>query len=234
MKKGLKIIASIVIGLLLIYVVYRNINLRKIPSVDLIKDEQTSSLYHRVLPNTTNGEWINYYYSSNSLTTGEIPKQMKYNIAYKNTNTSDNKIAEEKLKAAYERVFGPNTYKTVESFTGGCNTYTYDINTTSYNKTTSENCKTSNIYILSKIIDAKMTKDTMEITVTIAYLDKIKKIVYKECNKDLSVCNNILEEAFNEFDEANLDQKKYNLSKYKFTYKILEDEYYFESVKKIK
>lgn len=234
MRKGLKIITSIGIAILLIYITYRNINLRKIPSVDLIKDEQTSSLYRRILPNTIKGEWINYYYSNSSLTIKEIPKQMKYNIAYKNTNTSDNKIAEEKLKTAYERIFGPNTYEMTETFTGGCNTYTYDINTKSYNKTTTETCKTPSIYILSKIIDAKMTKDTMEITVTIAYLDKIKKIVYKDCNKDLSVCNNILEEKFSEFDEANLDQKKYNLSKYKFIYKMLNDEYYFESVKKIK
>ncbi len=234
MKKGLKIIISIIIIILLVYIGYRNINLRKIASTNLIKDEQTSSLYHRILPNTVKGEWINCYYSNKSLTTEEIPKEIKYNIAYKNTNSSDNKIAEEKMKNSYERIFGANTYQAVENFIGGCNTYTYDKNTRSYNKTTNEICKPSNIYILSKIVDANMTEDTMEITVVIAYLDKIKKIVYNNCNKDLSICSDILESSFNEFDEANLDPKKYNLSKYKFTYKMVNDEYYFKSVKKAK
>lgn len=234
MQKVFKIITSIVIFLFLIYVGYRNINLRKVSSTNLIKDEQTSSLYHRILPNTVKEEWTNYYYSRNSLTIEEIPKEIKYNIAYKNTNISDNKIAEEKMKNSYERIFGQNTYQPVESFIGGCNTYTYDQNTRSYNNTTKEACKPSNIYILSKIVDAKTKEDIMEITIAIAYLDKIKKMVYKECNKDMSKCSNILEKSFTEFDEANLDPKKYDLSKYKFTYELINDEYYFNSVKKIK
>lgn len=234
MQKVLKGIFSFVILIFLIYVGYRNINLRKIPSVDLVKDEQTAKLYNKVLPNSMNGFWNNYYYSHQTLKSEDVPDEIKFNAAYKSVNTSNNMIKEETLKNSYERIFGINTYKRVESFVGGCNTYNYDLSTAGYVKTTSKVCQPLNISILSKIVDAKEEKDNLEIDVVIAYIDRTNKIVYQECSDDLSTCSNIIEKEIAEFDEANLDTKKYDLLKYKFTFKIVNDEYYFDSVRKLK
>ena len=234
MQKVLKGIVSVIILFFGVYVIYRNLNLRKIPSVDLIKDEQTSSLYHRMLPNTANKEWLNYYYSHRSLTKDEVDEDLKYNIAYKNTGASESTLKEEKLRTSFEKVFGPNTYKRVDSFIGGCNTYRYDSKVKSYIKMTSEVCKMSDIYILSKIIDAKIVKEKMEITVAIAYMDKTQKIIYRDCNKRMDQCSSILKQNVVAYDEANLDAKKDKLQTYKFIYTSIHDEYYFESVKKLK
>lgn len=234
MRKVLKVIGTIILVCFLIYVFYRNINLRTIPSVDLIKDESTSSLYHSILPNTSNSSWTNYYYNNASLTVNDIPEELKYNIAYKNTGTAESVIKEEVIKKAYEKVFGTNTYKAVESFIGGCNTYKYDEKSLSYVKITNDICKTPNIYILSKIVDADLTDTKMDITVVIAYIDKAKKIVYQNCNDDMTTCNNTLVKSFIDFDEASLDEEKYNLQKYKFTFTTTNNKYYFSSVKKIK
>lgn len=234
MKKGLKIIGTIIFIILLSYIIYRNINLQTIPSVDLIKDEATSSLYHGVLPNTSNSTWTNYYYSHSSLTSKELPEEIKYNIAYKNSGTAMSFIDEKNIKESYEKIFGPNTYQGIDQFSDGCNTYTYDSISSRYMKITTNSCTPSNMYILSKIVDAKYVKDKMEITVVIAYLDQTKKIVYKDCNEDMTSCKNKLVENFENFDEADLEKEKEELHKYQFTFFNEQDEYYFESVKKIK
>lgn len=234
MKKVFKVIFTIIFICLLIYVVYRNINLRTIPSSDLIKDEATSRLYYNLLPNTGNGEYTNYYFSHNKVDVEDIPSAMKYNIAYKNTGSGESILKEEIIKKEYEEVFGPDSYKSVKSFVGGCNTYTYDDVTLIYKKATSEVCKANNISILSKIVDASISGNNMDIEVAIAYIDNNKKMVYKSCNDDLTSCSNVLKKNFTEFDEADLDVEEYDLHKFKFTYQLNNEEYYFKSVSKVK
>ncbi len=234
MKKIFKIVYTILIIILIFYIAYRNINLRKIPSVDLIKDEKTFSLYNSILPNTSNKNWTNYYYSNDYLNSENIPKEMKYNIAFKNMSTGAESISEKELKKSYEKIFGINTYNKVEYFIGGCNKYFYNNKNKTYEKLNSKNCPKNNISILSKIVDAKLTDENFTITVVIVYLDNNKKIVYKSCDKDMNKCNNVLLNNFEVFDEDNIDTKKYDLNKYNFTFKIIDDEYYFSSVKKVK
>ena len=233
MKKVFKAILTIIFIGLVIYVIYRNIALRKIPSENLIKDEATSSLYHDILPNSSNTIWANYYFSHDNVSQKDIPTDMTYNIAFKKIGSSEKQISSDKFKESYEALFGPNTYKPVSTFTGGCNTYTYDDNTKIYSKTTNIPCPSTKVYILSKIVDAEYTDKNMEITVVIAYIDNETKTVYKECNEDMSSCSSVIKNNFTEFDEANLEQVKDKLHKYKFTYNNINDEYYFSSVRKI-
>ena len=65
-------------------------------------------------------------------------------------------------------------------------------------------------------------------------MDKTKKTIYRECNKGMDQCNSILKQNVISYDEANLDARKDKLQTYKFTYTSIHDEYYFESVKKLK
>ena len=74
----------------------------------------------------------------------------------------------------------------------------------------------------------------MEIVVVIAYLDGKNKVVYKDCNEDMTSCSNIVKDKFSAFDESDLDLIKNNLHKYKFIYKEIDQEYYFSETRKLK
>lgn len=234
MKRILRIIIYVLLIAFFSYTIYRNLKLHVIPSVDLIKDEATTTLYQRMIPTTSNLVWKNFYYSHDSVTLKDIPEAMRYNIAYKNTSTSSSNIAEDDLKKGYEKVFGPNTYKRVDSFMGGCNSYTFDEKEKTYNSTKRTVCQNTDISILSRIVDANANKNKMDITVVIVYIDEAKKEVYKNCNEDMSKCSNIIKKNIVDFDEKDIDVTDKTLKKYKFTYNKIDDEYYFDSIKKIK
>ncbi len=234
MKQKIKMFIYVVVILFLVYTLYRNMKLHVVPSVDLIKDEATATLYSKILPNTDNLVWRNYYYSHDSLTASEIPEAMRFNIAYRNTGSSMPEIKEEKIKKAYENVFGKNSYKKVNSFIGGCNTYIYDNDTKQYISNKRETCTDKGISVLSKIVDAKMSDKTQELTVVIAYIDNNKKQVYYNCNKDMTSCNGIIKKNVTDFDEDSIDNNDKKLNRYIFTYNSDNGEYYFNSVRKIK
>ncbi len=234
MDRAIKIVGSILLAVFISYVVYRNIMLRFIPSSDLVKDEETKAMYHRTLPNTTNTLWKNLYFSNDNVKVSDIPNGMKYNIAYKNTGSGASKIENEELKKAYEKTFGPGTYKETNSFIGGCSTYTYNNSTNEYIVVQRKTCEELDTTILSKIVDVKMKKDTMEIDVVIAYLDGKNKKVYKDCNDDMTSCSNIIKDNFSAFDESDLELIKNSLHKYKFIYKEIDQEYYFSETRKLK
>lgn len=234
MKKVFKVMYTIVIIILVGYIIYRNIRLGTIPSVDLIKDEQTISLYNRLLPNTDNKTWLNYYYSKDEIKVSDIPEDMKYNLAFRSMGTGESVILEEKFKVAYEKIFGKNSYKSTANLYGGCNTYTYNASKNTYEKTNSKFCEDKEISILSRIIDAKQSNEEMTITVVIAYINNNKKQVFKTCNSEMTSCSDVIASNFDKFDEDDLDYKKHKLSKYTFTFDIKEDGYYFSHMQKNK
>ncbi len=236
MSRIFKAIGSVILLVLIIYVAYRNIMLHFIPSVDLIKDESTSTLYNSIIPNTNNKEWINYYYSHDSVSSDNIPEEMKFNIAFKNMHTASSVVKEKDIEGIYNKVFGPNTYKKIDSFSGTCSDYVYNSLNSEYieNKSQVNDCKSSNISILSKIVDAKISNNKEEITVVIAYMNSDSKTIYKDCDSNLASCNNVLKSNYTDFDESNLEEYKNTLHKYKFTFIANNDEYYFKEVKKLK
>ena len=234
MKRIIRIIIYVLLITFFSYTMYRNLRLHVIPSVDLIKDEATATLYQRLIPTTSNLVWKNFYYSHDDIKQKDIPEAMRYNIAYKNTTTSSSNITEDALKNGYEKVFGPNTYKKVDSFIGGCNSYTYDESEKVYKSTKRTVCQNTDISVLSRIVDASASKTKMDITVVVVYINETKKEVYKYCNEDMSKCSGIIKKDIIDFDERNIDITDKSLKKYRFTYKKIDDEYYFDSIKKIK
>lgn len=234
MKNILKIIGSVVLIIFLIYFVYRNINLWHVPKSDLVKNEATSKLYRKVIPNTDNISWMTYYYTNKDVKVNDIPEGMKYNIAFKNTGTGMNEVDEETLKKAYEDVYGEGSYKPVESFYGGCTKYYYDKINKMYKAKERNTCKSINTTIISKITDAEEKNNKFNLTVEIAYLDGNTRTVYKDCDSSLTSCTNIIEKNAVTFAEENLDEKNYNLHKYKFYYEGKNNNYYFVESKKIK
>lgn len=233
----MKVVKGVFSAILLIfigYVIYRNINLRVVPSVNLVKDEATQAMYSRILPVTSNGSWKNYYYSHDSVSLSELPQDMLYNIAYKNIGVSDSVIKESVLKEAYEKIFGVGTYSSTNSFYGGCNTYTYDAVNKTYNRTNTQKCLDDVVTILSRIVDAKDNGNLMSIDVVIAYINRGEGKVYKRCDASMDSCSDVLSSSITNFDEADLDLDKYDLQRYQFTFKNKNDEYYFDSVKRIK
>lgn len=234
MKKLFKSIFTIIVLIFIGYVIYRNIILGTIPSIDLIKDEKTMSMYNNIMPNTSNNIWKNLYFTEDSLSVKNIPVEMKYNIAFKNMGTGESTISEDRIKKAYEKLFGEKSYLNVSSFQGGCNTYKYINTRKTYEKNQNTKCEPGKISILSKIIDAKQKDNSMDITVIIAYIDKEKRKVYKSCNNDMSKCSNVIKSNVDNFDEADLEKFKKKLNRYVFTYNLSKEEYYFDSVRKSK
>lgn len=234
MKSMFKTIFTLVIITFIGYVVYRNMLLSTIPSVGLIKDEKTMSMYNNIMPNTSNNNWKNLYFSEKSVTVKNIPVEMKYNIAFKNLGTGESSISEDRIKKSYEKLFGNGSYQRIASFQGGCNTYNYINSRKTYEKNQNIRCENTGMSILSRIVDAKQKDDYMSIDVVIAYINKEEKIVYKNCNMNMSKCTDILEKDFTNFDEANLLSIKNKLNRYTFVYKLINEEYYFDSVKKTK
>lgn len=232
MKNVFKAIFTLVIIIFIGYVIYRNMLLSTIPSVDLIKDEKTMSMYNNIMPNTSNNKWKNLYFSEKSVTVKNVPVEMKYNITFKNLGTGESSVSEERVKKSYEKLFGNGSYQRISSFQGGCNTYNYVSARKTYEKNQNIRCENTGMSILSRIVDAKQKDDYMTIDVVIAYIDKEKKIVYKNCNMDMSSCTDILEKNFTNFDESNLLSIKRKVNRYTFTYKLINEEYYFDSVKK--
>lgn len=233
MKNILKIIFTCIVFIFIGYVIYRNVELRHVPTSDLIRNEDTSKLYRSIMPNTDNPKWITYYYN-NDTSINTIPLDMKYNIAFKATGTGLSTIDEKTFKEAYESIFGKNSYIPVNSFIGGCSVYYYDSINELYKYKEKGLCKDVNISILSRIIDANEKDDAFDLTVEIAYLDNKNKKVYRNCDTNLSNCSGVIKENFSDFDESNLAEKDYNLHKFKFYYTSKNGKYYFDHNEKIK
>lgn len=233
MKNILKIIFTILVIIFMGYVIYRNVAMRHVPKTDLIKNEATSKLYRSIMPNTDNPKWITYFYN-NDATINTIPLDMKYNIAYKESGSSLSTIKEEDIKEVYDKIFGKGTYKTTNSFLGGCNTYYYNSLNKIYKYNDRTPCKNININILSKVVDAEEKDNSFNLTVEIVYIDNQNKVVYKECDSDLKNCKGIIKKNFDEFDEADLEENKYDLHEYKFYFINKDGIYIFDHNEKIK
>ena len=153
------------------------------------------------------------------------------------TNEQITELSEETLKNLYEKTFGPNTYKSVDSITDSmnCLTLTYDEIYQRYITKEEGGCGGSSTFsTYEKIIKVTKYNNRIEILSAVVYLDGMSQQMYKDYNKTTSlgallVNENITnnseerEKAYNKYIEENKDK----LEQYKYIYKLNEDGFYY-------
>ena len=148
-------------------------------------------------------------------------------------------IREEDVKLAYERVFGPDTYRRVEKIDLNCPVYTLDYNTNTY-KANSGCGGTTAFTVYEKIISAKKFSSRIEIT-SAAVFHQLGGLLYKDYNqKELlkELTNEEQANAFTFYDNVIIpfiNENKDNLQQYTYTFTLNEDGfYYYTGVEKTK
>lgn len=170
-------------------------------------------------------------YKTDGMTVEEMTLEYKFGIASNSLESSGKIIKEEDIKNAYEKVFGPNTYKAVSSFILGCAPYTYNDNDKTYT-TTDDGCGyPATLYdINEEIIFSYKYDDRIEIISAIVYTNKEDASLYK----DYSAYQKIEEYDVNTFNAKSYLTENYTkLTNYTYTFDLNKDGfYYLSSIKK--
>lgn len=145
-----------------------------------------------------------------------------------------NQIEEAKVKVAYEQIFGPNTYKTLNSFTllESCGSYTYDSSTKMYVNITEGCGGTTGFISHENIIKATQFKDRIEIIGAVVFYDKSSNTLYKDYLKKDAITKS--DHMMNKEElESYVNEHQAFLQQYTYTYRLNEDgSYYYSSVKR--
>lgn len=179
---------------------------------------------------------MDYSYKLNRAT---IDSQGDIFAFYQNA-TGGAEVSEELVKTAYEKLFGPNTYQTVQTLIIGCDEYSYDSTAKKY-IANSIGCGDITTWFepRERIITATKYNDRIEIVSAVVYIDKEENSLYKDYNKtekltDLST-SYIAEPKITEEINAYIKTNKDNLEQYTYTFKLNEDGfYYYSQVKRTK
>ncbi len=140
---------------------------------------------------------------------------------YSTENGYAEEIEEEKVKSAYEQVFGPNTYQQVKAFNLSCGDYTYDSTTKKYVNPQTGCGGTSPLFAQENIIQVLKYQDKIEITSAFVFQEgnTLYKDIYKK-DKIMDVEENINLTSY-------INQNKENLSQITYTFVLGEDGFYY-------
>lgn len=136
-------------------------------------------------------------------------------------------VMEEDVKDAYERLFGPNTYHSIESFTLGCMPMSYDSANGRYVATTYGCGGKTMIDLYEEIISIQKEEGTLSVTTAVGFLDTNTGKLYKDM--DLTVetpftaNTNYTEEEIRNY----INSYKDNLTQYTYTFEYGNDGFYY-------
>ena len=170
----------------------------------------------------------------------EMSEEYKFSIATNTTDTQmstftppteegySGEISEEDVKDAYERLFGPGTYRAINSFKLGCIPVTYDSANKRY-VTTIDGCGVaiSPISLQEEILSITKTEKELAVVTAVLFYDPTAGKLYKDSNltKDLGIEVNadLTEEDLKQYI---LDEKE-QLEQYTYTFDIATDGFYY-------
>lgn len=148
-----------------------------------------------------------------------IPADAAGNVGY---------VDEEKVKEAYERLFGPGTYHEINNFKLGCADMSYDIENKRY-VTKTDGCGISMTPITGyeEIISAQKDEDTLTIITTVAFHDASTGKLYKDMDltkeTPLTANTSLTEKEIREY----ILSYKEDLNQYTYTFDIGTDGFYY-------
>ncbi len=157
------------------------------------------------------------------------------------TLTDSNSIDANILESQYKNIVGNNTTYKNRTFQTQCSTFRYDSSLNVYNINTNSSCSTTkdeNYDYFDKIISAYKYSDRIEIITRVGYYEEEKELVsdgvYQSTGKIVVKKDMDTDQVIGTFTES-LDQVKKiidysKLSKYKYTFRLDNNKYYFYSV----
>lgn len=209
----------------------------KSKAVDLdIQNGKVVSLFNNVHYNYGLGP-DQYVFNNSKFSVDDMDENYKFGLASNLLKKEQyyqevRKIAEEDIKEAYENIFGPKTYKSVEKFNLGCGDYVYDATTKNYVNSAS-GCGGATSFIEAEaIIGAKKYDDRIEIVSAVAYLEN--NVIYRDYNKTNKIKDitandfaNTVENPIKEQYEKYVRENSKYLEQYTYTFKLNEDGFYY-------
>ncbi len=160
-----------------------------------------------------------------------------YNYALNNNYLKQNKknyfLSEENAKKIYNKTFGPYLeYKVIKKSTM-CPTLSFDSNKKMY--TYKNDCKnTTDISRYNKIIDVKEEETKIVVIEQVGYYasEILENNVFKTYKDAINKTNSI--GTISESTEVQISNLKDSLSKYKYTFKKWNDQYYFYCIERVR
>lgn len=160
-----------------------------------------------------------------------------YNYAlnnnYLNHNKNSDSLSEENVKKIYNRIFGPYLEYQVIKKSNMCPTLSFDNSKKIYNY--KKDCKNkTDISRYNKIIAVEEEENKIVVTEQIGYytsaiLENNVFITYKDAVNKTNSIGTIVEST-----EIQMTNLKKSLSRYKYTFKKWNNQYYFYSIERIK
>ncbi len=155
--------------------------------------------------------------------------------------TDSNSFSASILEDKYKDIVGNNTTYKNRTFQTQCSTVKYNSTLNNYTVYTDSNCKTTrdgNDDYFDKIIEAYKYSDRIEIITRVGYYEEEKELVdegiYQNTGKIIIKRNMDTDEVIGTFSEGIEQIKKTidysKLAKYKYTFRLDNNKYYFYSV----
>ena len=169
---------------------------------------------------------FNYLYNNN-YTSDNIDNKVKLNMAYQliSSNISNNNgviiVSNDKLKDSYNKLFNDNNYS-IDNFNDSCINFIYNKNNDNY-MAIEVDCD-NNKSIKKEIINIYEEDSNIVIDAIVGIYDSKESILS-------NIDGNVIKNNYNNED---LSKYKDNLNKYRYTFINDNDNYYFNSISKIK
>lgn len=179
-----------------------------------------------------NSDLVNaYYLYSKSFNINEIKTPYLLNMAYKRldekdikTNSKNITVKSSALKSAYQELFGNEMNFENKNFTYECLNFIYNEDKDNY-IAENNNCSKSNKEILEVIIDMYEEDNNLYIETIATIYDKSEGSYY--------TFDDLYEPIVTDITEKDMETTD-NLNKYQYTFKRIENNYYLNSITKLK
>lgn len=137
-------------------------------------------------------------------------------------------IKENDVRLAYEKIFGPNTYKRVDQIDLNCPVYKFNPDTNSYEGNT--NCEKIPTYYSREVVTAiKKYNDRMEF-ISVVVFEDMNYNLYRDFDRTQYIKTLTYEESSNvDSKEIYIRQIQDSLQEYKYTFLLNEDGFYYYS-----
>ncbi|MBQ8131989.1 MAG: hypothetical protein IJ193_05820 [Bacilli bacterium] len=132
------------------------------------------------------------------------------------------------VKNAYEKIFGPGTFKGTEKFDLNCGDYVLDNAKKLYVNTSNGCGGTSPFSIIEKMISAKKYSDRIEITSAALFYDAADNQAYKDYSTKEKLADVIVGQSADVSDlEKYVQNNSSKLQQYTYTFELNDDGFYY-------
>ena len=210
----------------------------KIEELD-VNNENIKDMFNTVHDSFVFGNIDSEIYGNKKLSTSEMENNYKFKLAGRifydkmNQISSSNEmmiyeIAEEDVKSAYERIFGPNSYNQVSKFSLGCGDYNYDSNKKVYSLLQPGCGGTTSFGAFENIIKVLKYEDRIEIIGAVVFADQETSVLYKDYSRTTKLSEfNCATTNYETYFETYINDNKDNLQQYTYTFKLGDDGFYY-------